>query len=333
MNHKIILQTFLPFANILNNNDITWALGGSLLLALQGYSTTVNDIDILIIPEDKERLLELLKPFTYNTKQPNSQYDTVDFYCVTYHNITIDIMIDFRVITDTGIFIFPFSKNTQLQSILIDQTTLYLSSIQDWKQAYIAMNRTDKIDLIHKNQPMIETTRLFIRPLQENDYIEMLEYMSSPVVLQYEMLSPFTKEELHQFTIDVTPQKSFYAVIHKEASTLIGHLYFSITGPKEFNEYTLGYIFNPKIYNQGYCTESAKAIIEYGFKNLKAHRVTARCNPDNIASWRVMEKIGMKKEGLLRKRVSFITGEDGTPVYWDELVYGILQEEYDEKKQ
>jgi len=66
---------------------------------------------------------------------------------------------------------------------------------------------------------------------------------------------------------------------------------------------------------------------------LKAHRITARCNPDNIASWRVMEKIGMKQEGLLRKRVSFVTEDDGTPVYWDELVYGILQEEYNEKKQ
>lgn len=180
---------------------------------------------------------------------------------------------------------------------------------------------------------MIKTDRLFIRPLQENDYIEMLEYMSDPVVLHYEMFSPFTKEELHQFTKDVIPHNSFYAVILLETNTLIGHLYFSITGPKEFNEYTLGYIFNPKIYNQGYCTESAKAIIAYGFKNLKAHRITARCNPDNIASWRVMEKIGMKQEGLLRKRVSFVTEDDGTPVYWDELVYGILQEEYNEKKQ
>ncbi len=175
---------------------------------------------------------------------------------------------------------------------------------------------------------MIETKRLIIRPLDNDDFLEMIEYMSDDETLKYEQMSPFTLNGLETFVKEIVPARTFYAVILKESNKLIGHLFFGLRKPIHFNEYMVGYIFNPKHHNRGYCTESVKALINYGFNELKMHRVTAMCNPDNIASWRVMEKVGLHKEGLLKKKVCFKYDEFGDPIWWDELIYGLTIEEY-----
>lgn len=54
-------------------------------------------------------------------------------------------------------------------------------------------------------------------------------------------------------------------------------------------------MFNPKYQNRGYASEAARAILEYGFKEMNLHRIIATCQPENIPSYRVMEKIGMRR--------------------------------------
>ena len=180
---------------------------------------------------------------------------------------------------------------------------------------------------------MIETKRLRIRYLEDYDYLDMYEYMSKADVLKYEQMSPFTLESLKQFTCDISKSKRFYAIILKKTNKLIGHLFFGQSHPKEFNEYTLGYIVNPNYQNEGYCTEAAGAIMNYGFNTLNIHRIAAFCNPENVPSWKVMEKLNMRKEGLHKKRVCFKYEKDGTPIYWDELVHAILAEEWNYQEQ
>ena len=75
--------------------------------------------------------------------------------------------------------------------------------------------------------------------------------------------------------------------------------------------------------NEGYGSEAAKMAIQWAFSN-GIHRIYAECSPNNIPSWKTMEKIGMKREGLLRQNVSFHNDENGNPIYWDTCVYGIL---------
>jgi ribosomal-protein-alanine N-acetyltransferase len=70
-----------------------------------------------------------------------------------------------------------------------------------------------------------------------------------------------------------------------------------------FNRAELGYWIGIRYWNRGYCTEAAKAIVEYGFGVLAYHKISARHFVGNHASGRVLEKVGMTREGVLRDDV------------------------------
>jgi len=148
MEYKTILNQFLPFADVLNNSNIKWAIGGSLLLALEGYNTDVHDVDILIASEHEATLLNILKNYTYTTKDPNELYVTKRFFHVEYNNIDIDLLINFKIKTASGIYSFPFTKDTPVKKVKYQQTTLCLSSTSEWYNAYIHMDRGAKIKII-----------------------------------------------------------------------------------------------------------------------------------------------------------------------------------------
>jgi RimJ/RimL family protein N-acetyltransferase len=119
----------------------------------------------------------------------------------------------------------------------------------------------------------------------------------------------------------------FLAVEEKASRKMIGHLYLKQVDPLEFMTWELGYIFNPRFFNKGYCTEASKAAVDYVFSELGAHRVVAFCNPLNAASWRVLEKIGMRREGLFLKK-AFFRKNGSLPLWHDCLAYGILEAEW-----
>lgn len=174
---------------------------------------------------------------------------------------------------------------------------------------------------------MINTPRLLIRPFQEQDALPLFEYLSNPIVYRFEPGEPISVEKARELAIERAQSTDFLAVILKSTQKLVGHLYFKQIEPQELLTWELGYIFNPAFHNQGYATEAAGALIRYGFQYLGIHRVVAHCNPENAASWRVLEKIGMKREGYLRKNVFFQRTENGVPCWQDSLEYACLKED------
>ena len=84
----------------------------------------------------------------------------------------------------------------------------------------------------------------------------------------------------------------------------------------------IGYWLGKRFWGKGYMTEASKLIIEYGFNKLKLIRICSRVAGPNLASQRVLEKIGFKKEGIGRKQF-FKNGK-----YYDEVRYGLLREEW-----
>ncbi|OJD55348.1 GNAT family N-acetyltransferase, partial [Bacillus albus] len=110
-----------------------------------------------------------------------------------------------------------------------------------------------------------------------------------------------------------------FPVILIDENILIGHIVFH----KYFGEHTyeIGWVFNPKYFNKGYASEAAQATLKYGFKEMKLHRIIATCQPENTPSYRVMEKIGMRREGYFKKCIPH--GNE----WWDEYYYAILEEE------
>jgi RimJ/RimL family protein N-acetyltransferase len=72
----------------------------------------------------------------------------------------------------------------------------------------------------------------------------------------------------------------------------------------------------------GYATEVSKLLIEFGFETLNLHRIFATCDPRNVGSYKVLEKIGMTKEGRIREDLLL---KDG---WRDSLLYSILEQEW-----
>lgn len=72
-------------------------------------------------------------------------------------------------------------------------------------------------------------------------------------------------------------------------------------------------------------TEAAKELLRFSFENLKLHRVYATCDANNYGSYKVMENIGMRREGHAIKNRKVV----GFKEYHDELFYAILEEEWE----
>jgi ribosomal-protein-alanine N-acetyltransferase len=88
------------------------------------------------------------------------------------------------------------------------------------------------------------------------------------------------------------------------------------------NEGDIGYNIHFDHRRQGYATEACRAMLRFGFENLSLRRVWTFCLAENEASWRVMERIGMRREGVLRDNV-WLRGRS-----WDVALYAILHEEW-----
>jgi RimJ/RimL family protein N-acetyltransferase len=115
------------------------------------------------------------------------------------------------------------------------------------------------------------------------------------------------------------------AVTIKTDHQLIGGCSINISNSESCQAW-IGYIFNRNYWGRGYATEAALAIIAFGFGQLGLHRIFATCDFDNIASAHILEKIGMRREGL-RREDEWLRGE-----WRDSYLYAILEQEWRSSK-
>ena len=170
----------------------------------------------------------------------------------------------------------------------------------------------------------IQTDRLIVRPFRPDDWQGLFDYLSLPEVYAFEPGEPIDAEQAAVLADGRSRGSAFLAVVLRAEQRMIGHLYFAPTDPAELLTYELGYIFNPRYQRQGYATEAARALVDHAFAEMGVHRVIAQCNPANIPSWRVLEKIGFVREGHLHRNTFFRRDEDGRPIWQDTFEYGIL---------
>lgn len=174
----------------------------------------------------------------------------------------------------------------------------------------------------------IETEHLIVRNFRLEDEADLCEYMLQRVNARFEAYPDFTAEKSKQEIEFRSKSDEFLAIELKSNHKVIGNIYM---GKRDFNTRELGYVLNENYHKQGYGSEAAKAAVNYYFKE-GVHRVYAEASPDNTASWKTMEKIGMQREAHLRQNVSFHQDENGNPIYWDTYVYGILPEDNNKTK-
>ena len=171
----------------------------------------------------------------------------------------------------------------------------------------------------------LETPRLYIRRFEPDDWQDLHEYLSQEDVVKFEPYDVFTADACKQEAARRAADDSFWAVCLKNGGKLIGNIYLS---EQAFGTWELGYVFNADYQRSGYATEAARAMIENAFKSGKARRVVAMCNPLNEPSWRLLDRLGLRREGHLMKNIYFKTDRNGRPIWQDTYEYAILDTEW-----
>jgi len=182
--------------------------------------------------------------------------------------------------------------------------------------------------------PELRTDRLLLRAFAEDDWRAVHEYACDPEVVRYMPWGPNTEEQTREFNrlrlqAQEAPDGSehCFAVVLRAEGRLIGGCNITLSDNPDNREAWIGYCLNRRYWGQGYGTEVARALIAFGFGSLGLHRIFATCDPRNIGSWRVMEKVGMQREGRLR-------GHKWQRGQWrDSFLYGTLEDEWQTREQ
>lgn len=152
----------------------------------------------------------------------------------------------------------------------------------------------------------IETERLILRNLVEEDYERLYLLDSNSEVMKYIGMPTLSKvEESKEVVKMIMQQYEEYgvgrlAVIEKESGLLIGWsgLKLNTSEVNRYqNFYELGYRFLPETWGKGYATESGKASLDYGFNDLKTEIIYAYAHSENLASNHILTKLGFEKTG------------------------------------
>lgn len=144
----------------------------------------------------------------------------------------------------------------------------------------------------------LETDRLYMRHFKTEDLVEYSKIMGQDEVGKWLPRGRgYTKEEVKKFLESISKhwqEKGYgvWAVVEKESGNIIGHC--GLNYVKQNNEIEVLYGFGKDYWGLGYATEAAKAALAFGFEKVGLNRIVAFAKTDNIASRKVIEKIGLK---------------------------------------
>jgi RimJ/RimL family protein N-acetyltransferase len=173
----------------------------------------------------------------------------------------------------------------------------------------------------------IETERLFIRRLRDEDLEPLVAYRSLPEVMWMQLWDSYDVEK-GQKLIDgcksiepFTPNDSFqFAVELKESNELIGDLYFKMDEAGKQAE--IGYTFAPKFQGQGLASEAVRKLMDYAFKEKGLHRIYGITDPRHTRSIAMMKRMGMRQEAHFKESLWF------KGAWADDLVFAVLEKEW-----
>jgi RimJ/RimL family protein N-acetyltransferase len=168
---------------------------------------------------------------------------------------------------------------------------------------------------------ILRTDRLIIRPTTKNDIDAIHEILNDEETMTFFVEGTYSKEKVKEIVNRNNKAPRHFTVSLKTSNRVIGKLSFNDWFMKD--TYEIGWIFSKTATGNGYCTEAAKEMLKHAFTELKAHRVIATCQPENTASNKVCEKLGMRKEAFFKQSIHF-----KDDIWWDEYHYGILKDEF-----
>jgi RimJ/RimL family protein N-acetyltransferase len=171
----------------------------------------------------------------------------------------------------------------------------------------------------------IETERLLLRPVAEDDLEALHAIQALPGATRWLYWEPRTLEEVRA---NLARRRADPAVVHRAivvhaTGELVGDIGL-VLGEAVHRGAELGYILHRDHQGRGYATEAGRAMLALAFGELDLHRVCARLEPRNAASARVLQRLGMRREALLVEN-EWVKGE-----WQSEAIYAILASEWRE---
>jgi RimJ/RimL family protein N-acetyltransferase len=174
---------------------------------------------------------------------------------------------------------------------------------------------------------LLEGKSVNLRAVEKEDLPLVAEWFNNPEFDgEYQGLRQVSKSELEKEfgTEDKHEMKAFF--IEKKDGTKVGWItHFYVLHPAG-RLLEIGYGMLPNERGKGYCSEAASIMVDYLFLTKETMRIQAVADVRNLASQKVLEKTGFKKEGTLRK-TGFVRGE-----WRDDYLYSILREEWKEPR-
>jgi Acetyltransferases, including N-acetylases of ribosomal proteins len=187
-----------------------------------------------------------------------------------------------------------------------------------------------KIEDIFSNIPILYTKSLILKKMTLKDAEDLFEYASDPEVTKYVTWAPhksiddsidFLKSVLRRYENN---EVSEWGIVYKENNKFIGTCGYVLWVPVH-SLAEIAFALSREYWGKGLMTEAVKEVIKYGFEKMNLNRIYAKCFVENIGSQKVLEKVGMKFEGILREQM-FIKSK-----FSDMKIYSILSKEYHEQ--
>ena len=152
----------------------------------------------------------------------------------------------------------------------------------------------------------IRSERLLLREFRESDFDDVHQYAADPDVARFMDWGPNAEAETTAFMIAKLgeqapwPRDEVTLAIEQVADgKVIGSIRLAVSDRPNLTG-DFGYSLNSSYWRRGYATEAGRAILEAGFRRLGLHRIWAECDTENIGSYGVMAKLGMRREGEFR---------------------------------
>lgn len=164
----------------------------------------------------------------------------------------------------------------------------------------------------------IETPRMYVRDFTINDVDDLHEILGDSETMK-NCEPAYTHEKTQHFLNEFcVGKRGALAAVLKRTDKVIGYILFK---PWEEEVYEIGWIFNKNYWRNGYAYESCSEVIKYGFRNMGLHKIVAEAI-DGVKSVGLMEKLGMKREGVQRSQT-----QDNKGNWTDLYLYGLLRDE------
>lgn len=179
----------------------------------------------------------------------------------------------------------------------------------------------------------LQTNRLNFRKISIEDLNNVHQLHSLPETDEFNTLGiPKSIQETENTINDwlvgqnATPQTEYiFCLDLVDTKHFIGLIALNIGNPK-YKAAEVWYKIHLDFWRNGYATEALTKLIDFGFNDLRLHRIEAGCAVENISSIKVLEKVGMTREGMKRKKLP-IRGE-----WKDNYFYAILEEDFYNKQ-